>query len=91
MTNEIISKIKEMDENGKQKLYRGTPVFKINDRWFVLNAKFVWKGAPAPPALSTGMFPFAMPPAPSAPSAAPSSPPRPRSSGRRSSTPDVDM
>jgi len=87
MTNEIISKIAEMDETGKQKLDRGKPVFKVNDHWFLLNAKFVWKDAPEPPALPS-MYPFGMP---SAPSASPSAPPSSGSSSRRSSTPDVDM
>jgi hypothetical protein len=88
MTNEIISKIAEKDENGVQKLYRGKPVFKINDHWFVLSAKFVWKDAPAPPPPPAGMFPFG---GPSAPSAMPSPPPSSGSSGRKSSTPDMDM
>ena len=82
MTNEIISKIAEKDENGVQKLYRGKPVFKTNDHWFVLNAKFVWKDAPAPPPPPAGMFPFGS----SAPSAMPSARP---SSGSSSS--DMDM
>jgi hypothetical protein len=82
MTNEIISKVAEMDETGKQRLYRGKPVFKVNDHWFVLKAKFVWKNAPEPPALPMGMSPFGMP------SAMPSSPPSSGSSGRSSSMPD---
>jgi type IV pilus assembly protein PilM len=87
MTNEVISKVAEMDQTGKQKLDRGRPVFKVNDHWFLLNAKFVWKDAPAPPALPS-MYPFGMP---SAPSAAPSAPPSSGSSGRSSSMPDMDM
>jgi type IV pilus assembly protein PilM len=50
MTKETISKENVLDENGKQILYRGKPVYKINDHWFVLNAKFVWRDAPEPPA-----------------------------------------
>ncbi len=89
MTNEIISKIAEKDETGKQRLDRaGRPLFKVNDHWFVLNAKFIWKDAPEPPALPS-MYPFGGMPA--APSAAPSSPPASRPSGRSSSTPDMDM
>jgi type IV pilus assembly protein PilM len=87
MTNEVISKVAEMDETGKQKLDRGKLVFKVNDHWFLLNAKFVWKDAPEPPALPS-MYPFGMP---SAPSAAPSAPPSSGSSGRSSSMPDMDM
>jgi hypothetical protein len=93
MTNEIINKVAEMDENGRQKLYRGQPVFKVNDHWFVLNAKFVWKDAPEPPK-PTGISPFpGMAPMPSAPPAprTPASPPSSRPSGRKSSVPDMDM
>jgi len=49
MTKETISKEKVLDEDGKQRLYRGQPVYKVNDHWFVLNAKFVWRNAPKPP------------------------------------------
>jgi len=49
MTKEIINKVPELDENGKQRLYMGKPVFKVNDHWFVLNVKFVWADAPKPP------------------------------------------
>jgi len=91
MTNEIISKIAEKDETGKQRLDRaGKPLFKVNDHWFWLNAKFVWKNAPPPPALPS-MYPYGMPTAPAttgAPSAAPSPPPSSsRSRGR--SGPDI--
>jgi type IV pilus assembly protein PilM len=47
MTKEVISKIAEWDENGRPKLdRRGLPVHTVNDRWFVLNVKFVWVDAP---------------------------------------------
>jgi len=49
MTGETISKEPVLNEDGKQKLYRGKPVFKVNDHWFVLNLKFIWKDAPEPP------------------------------------------
>ncbi len=90
MTNEIINKVPELDENGRQRIYRGQPVFKVNDHWFVLNLKFEWKDAPEPPK-QTIMSPYGMPmsmPSPSAPASTPS--PRP-SSGRKSSVPDMDM
>ncbi len=49
MTKEIISKVAELDEYGKKKIdRRGEVVYKVNDHWFVLNAKFVWRDAPAP-------------------------------------------
>ena len=47
MTKEVISKVSDTDELGKPKLDRsGKPVYKVNDYWFILNAKFVWKDAP---------------------------------------------
>jgi hypothetical protein len=49
MTRETINKIPVMDEDGKQVIYNGKPVFRVNDHWFVLNVKFVWKDAPEPP------------------------------------------
>jgi hypothetical protein len=46
MTKEVISKVVELDENGKEKRDRyGNVVYKINDHWFRLDVKFVWKEA----------------------------------------------
>ena len=50
MTRETINKESMLDEDGKPRLYRGQPVSQVNDHWFVLNAKFLWKDAPEPPA-----------------------------------------
>ncbi len=49
MTREMISKESMLDEDGKPILYRGQPRFKVNDHWFVLNVKFIWRDAPEPP------------------------------------------
>ena len=49
MTKETISKESVLDEDGKPELYRGKPLYKVNDHWFVLNAKFLWRDAPEPP------------------------------------------
>jgi hypothetical protein len=49
MTRETISKESILDKDGKPKLYRGQPLYKVNDHWFVLNAKFKWRDAPEPP------------------------------------------
>ena len=51
MTKEIINKVAVLDDDGKQKLNKnnGEPVFQVNDHWFVLNFKFVWREAPEPP------------------------------------------
>jgi len=47
MTKEIISKVAELDEYGREKIDRsGNVVYKVNDHWFALNVKFVWKDAP---------------------------------------------
>ena len=47
MTNEIISTIAVLDEYGRQKLGPGgNPLFKVNDHWFVLNFKLLWKVGP---------------------------------------------
>ncbi|NQT03983.1 MAG: hypothetical protein HQ580_18300, partial [Planctomycetes bacterium] len=47
MTRETISKIAEWEENGRPKLdRRGEQFFTVNDHWFVLNVKFVWRDAP---------------------------------------------
>jgi len=49
MTKEVINKLAVLDQYGQPKLDRGQPVYEVNDHWFVLNAKFVWKDAPKPP------------------------------------------
>jgi hypothetical protein len=47
MTQEIISKVPELDEYGKEKIDRsGKVIYKVNDHWFRLDVKFVWKDAP---------------------------------------------
>jgi len=47
MTKEVISKTAVLDENGKPKLDRtGNALYEVNDHWFVLNFKLVWKDAP---------------------------------------------
>jgi hypothetical protein len=47
MTKEVISKVAEIDQYGKEKLDRlGKVVYKVNDHWFRLDVKFIWKDAP---------------------------------------------
>ncbi len=47
LTKEIITKVPEFDEDGREKIDRtGNVVYKINDHWFTLNLKLVWKDAP---------------------------------------------
>ncbi len=58
MTKEVVSKVAELDEDGKPKTDRaGNVVYKDNDYWFVLNAKFIWKDAPERPRASRFMLP----------------------------------
>ena len=48
LTKEIMCKVTELDENGKEKFYQGKTVPLTNDYWFVINLKFVWEDAPLP-------------------------------------------
>ncbi|MBA7636219.1 Cell division protein FtsA [subsurface metagenome] len=53
MTKEIVGKVAELDRDGRIKTDRaGKVVYKANDYWFVLNAKFIWKDAPKKPRAS---------------------------------------
>jgi len=49
MTKEIINRIPELDEKGRQRTFGGKDVYIVNDHWFVLNLKFIWRDAPEPP------------------------------------------
>ena len=87
MTKETINKVAKLDENGKQQLYMGKPVYQVNDHWFVLNVKLVWKDAPEPPAQppATQMYGRPSPrPTTSTPTSAPKS-----SGGKK--LPDLDF
>ncbi len=55
LTKETISKVAMLDSNGKPMLeeHTGKEIYKVNDHWFVIKAKFIWKDtlkAPAIPA-----------------------------------------
>ncbi|MGD8500087.1 MAG: hypothetical protein PVJ86_05540, partial [Phycisphaerales bacterium] len=88
MTKEIINTVPELDENGKQRIYQGKPVVRVNDHWFVLNFKFSWRDAPEPPQQPTPTSLRGMPMRPGPTSPAPAA--SPRSTGR-SKLPDLDM
>lgn len=49
MTRETINKVPVLDDDGKQVIHMGRPVYRVNDHWFVLNVKFEWTDAPEPP------------------------------------------
>jgi len=89
MTREVINKVAVLEEDGKQKLSDGKPLYKVNDHWFVLSLKFIWKDAPEPPAPPAGPQLYGQPtasPRPSAPTPAPSS-----GSTRGRTLPDLDF
>jgi len=47
MTKELISKLSELDENGREKIDRsGNVIYKVNDHWFALSFKLIWKDRP---------------------------------------------
>ena len=46
MTRELISKVPVLDEHGMKKMDRSGVIYEVNDNWFVLDLKFVWKDAP---------------------------------------------
>jgi len=73
MTKELISKIPELDQYGQEKIDRkGRPIYEINDYWFVLNVKLVWRGAPKLPEPAFGArsaYGYGVMPRPSAPPA----------------------
>jgi len=55
MTKEIISKVPLLDAEGKRKIDRfGKALFEVNDNWFVLNLKLLWKEAPQERAPAAG-------------------------------------
>jgi type IV pilus assembly protein PilM len=54
MTKEIIGKVAKLDGRGKKRLDgSGKVVYEVNDQWFILNAKFIWKDAPKKSAAKT--------------------------------------
>lgn len=42
MTKEVICKVAELDEYGREKFENGKVVYNTNDHWFRINAKFLW-------------------------------------------------
>jgi hypothetical protein len=46
MTNEVISKVVDYDENGNVKYdVFGNPLYVVNDHWFRIQAKLTWKSS----------------------------------------------
>ena len=50
LTKEIMNEVGVLDDKGKPLYYGGKEVKKVNDHWFVLNVKFIWRDAPEAPA-----------------------------------------
>ncbi|RKY24050.1 MAG: hypothetical protein DRP62_04650 [Planctomycetota bacterium] len=48
MTKEIISKTAKLDDDGKKIIdyVTGDVIYEVNDHWFELDVKFIWKDAP---------------------------------------------
>ena len=85
LTKEVINEISVLDEKGKPAHYQGKEVKKVNDHWFVLNVKFIWRDAPKAPEPALGS-PRGMPsPARRPPSSSSSG------SSSRKTIPDMDM
>ncbi len=49
LTKEMINKVPLLDENGRERLIGGQTAYQVNDHWFEINLKFVWRDAPEPP------------------------------------------
>jgi type IV pilus assembly protein PilM len=51
MTKEIVSKTAVIDDNGKKKIdtKTGKEIYEVNDHWFKLDVKFIWKDAAVKP------------------------------------------
>lgn len=86
LTKEVMNEQILVDEKGRPlQPYMGKPVTKVNDHWFLLKLKFVWRDAPEAPAAAV-MSPYGMPSP-----VIPSSPAPSSSGGGRNSIPDMDM
>jgi hypothetical protein len=83
-------KVPVLNEEGKQVLYQGRPVYRVNDHWFELNVKFVWKEAPEPPE-EPGMSLYGGRLGQMSGGASTSTPTKSSGSSSRKSVPDVDM
>jgi len=55
LTKETISKISLLEKDGREMLDHttGQIAYQVNDHWFVLNLKLVWRNAPKPPENAT--------------------------------------
>lgn len=49
LTKEIINTIAVLDEDGREQIIGGQKYYQVNDHWFVINLKLVWKDAPEAP------------------------------------------
>jgi hypothetical protein len=96
MTKETISSVPELDANGNLKLVRGKPVYQVNDHWFVLNMKFVWRDAPKAPEAAPGFGDSMYPQGTMGPSVAPVpstsyTPPTPKAPSKKKTSSDIDF
>lgn len=49
LTKEIMNEVPELNPDGTQRIYQGKEVTRVNDHWFVLKVKFIWRDAPEAP------------------------------------------
>jgi len=54
LTKEIMNEQALLDDKGRPREWQGKPVTKVNDHWFFLKLKFVWRDAPEGPAPPAG-------------------------------------
>jgi type IV pilus assembly protein PilM len=54
LTKEIMNEQAILDDKGRPREWQGKPVTKVNDHWFFLKLKFVWRHAPEGPAPPEG-------------------------------------
>ena len=82
LTKEIMNEQAILDEKGRPRMYMDKPVTKVNDHWFLLKLKFIWRGAPEAPA-PVVTSPYGMP------SPVQRSSPAPSSAGRNTIPDDM--
>jgi hypothetical protein len=58
LTKEVMNEVSVLDEKGEPVFYQGREVKEVNDHWFVLNLKFIWRDAPEAPAPAVPTNPY---------------------------------
>jgi hypothetical protein len=58
LTKEIMNEVPELNPDGTQRVDQGKEVTRVNDHWFVLKVKFIWRGAPEAPEPEVPVNPY---------------------------------